>query len=68
MASQKVSGLFKDLDSQVAPFGGSERDVVSYMNEGYTAWGALKSVVTNRELCINAKKCLCEGVIIPTIT
>ena len=35
------------------------------MNEGYKAWGALKSVLSNRELGINSKKCLCEGVIVP---
>ena len=36
------------------------------MNEGYRAWGALKSVLHNRGLRINAKKCLYEGVIVPT--
>ena len=35
------------------------------MNEGYGAWGALKSVLRNRGLCIKAKKCLYEGVIVP---
>ena len=33
---------FKYLESQVAPDGGCERDVVHRMNEGYRAWGALK--------------------------
>ena len=42
------------------------RDVVHRMNEGYRAWGALKSVLSNRGLEIKAKKCLCEGVIAPT--
>ena len=37
---------------------GCERDVVHRMNEGYRAWGALKSVVSNRGLGIKAKKCL----------
>ena len=41
-------------------------DVVHRMNEGYRAWGALKSVLSNRGLAIKAKKCLCEGVIVPT--
>ena len=41
-------------------------DVVHRMNEGYRAWGALKSVLSNRGLGIKAKKCLCEGVIVPT--
>ena len=36
------------------------------MNEGYRAWGVLKSVLSNRVLRIKAKKCLYEGVIVPT--
>ena len=36
------------------------------MNEGYRAWGALKSVLSNSGLGIKAKKCLYEGVIVPT--
>ena len=36
------------------------------MNEGYRAWGALKSVLSNRGLGIKTKKCLYELVIIPT--
>ena len=55
---------FKYLGSQVAVDGGCERDVVPRMNEGYRAWGALKSVL--RGLGIKAKKCLCEGKIVPT--
>ena len=35
------------------------------MNEGYKAWGALKSVLSNKGLGIKAKKCL-YGVIVPT--
>ena len=57
---------FKYLGSQVAADGGCERDVVHRMNEGYRAWGALKSVRSNRGLGIKAKKCLYEGVIVPT--
>ena len=34
------------------------------MNEVYRAWGALKSVLSNRGLRIKAKKCLYEGVIV----
>ena len=49
--------------SQVAADGGCERDVVHRINEGYRAWGALKSVLSNRGLRIKAKKCLYEGVI-----
>ena len=36
------------------------------MNEGYRAWGALKSVLSNTGLGINANNCLFEGVIVPT--
>ena len=36
------------------------------MNKGYRAWGALKSVLSNRGLWIKAKKCLYEAVIVPT--
>ena len=50
----------------MAADGGCERDVVHRMNEGYRAWGALKSVLRNRGLRIKAKKCLYEGVIVPT--
>ena len=56
---------FKYLGSQVAADGGCERDLVHRMNQGYRAWGALKSV-SNRGLGIKAKKCLYEGVIVPT--
>ena len=41
-------------------------DVVHRMNEGYRAWGALKSVMSNRGLGIKANKCLYEGLIVPT--
>ena len=57
---------FKYLGSQVAADGGCERDVVHRMNEGYRACGALKTVLSNRGLGIKAKKCLYEGVIVPT--
>ena len=38
---------FKYLKSQVAADGGYGRDVIHRMNEGYRAWGALKSVLNN---------------------
>ena len=57
---------FKYLGLQVAADGGCERDVVYRMNEGYRAWGALKSFLSNRRLGIKAKKCLYERVIVPT--
>ena len=50
----------------MAADGGCERDVVHRMNEGYRAWVAPKSVLSNRGLGIKAKKCLYEGVIVPT--
>ena len=43
---------FKYLGSQVAADGGCERDVVHRMNEGYKAWGVLKS-----ELCRGLLTC-----------
>ena len=36
--------------SQVAADGGCERDAVHRMNEGYEAWGTLKSLLSNRGL------------------
>ena len=61
----KEVDCFKYLGSQVPgaaslSHGGCERDVVHRMNEGYRAWGALKSVLSNRGLGIKAKKCLYE--------
>ena len=50
----------------MAADGGYDRDVGHRMNEGYRAWGAVKSVLNNRELGIKAKKCLYQGVIVPT--
>ena len=38
----------KYLGWQVAADGGCERYVVHRMNEGYRAWGTLKSVLSNR--------------------
>ena len=57
---------FKYLGSQMAADGGSEKDVVHRMNEGYRAWGALKSVLINRRLRIKARrKCLYQGAMVP---
>ena len=58
---------FKYLGSQGAADRGCARDVVHRMKEWYRAWGALKSVLSNRGLGIKAKKCLHEGVIVPTV-
>ena len=57
---------FKYLRSQVAADGGCERGVVHRTNEGYRAWGALKSFLSNRGFGIKAMKCLYEGVVVPT--
>ena len=46
----------------MAADGRCERDVVRRMNEGYRAWGALKSLLRNRILGIKANKCLYEGI------
>ena len=37
------------------------KGMVHRMNEGYRAWEALKSVLSNRGLWIKAKKCLYAG-------
>ena len=49
---------FKYLMSKVAVVGGCVRDVVHRINVGYRAWGALKSVLSNRGLGIKAVKFL----------
>ena len=46
--------------------GGCERDVVHRMDEEYRARRTLQSVLSNRGLGINTKKCPYEGVIVPT--
>ena len=57
----------KRLGSQLAADGEREMDVVHRMTEGYSAWGSLKHVQSNRGLGIKAKKCLYEGVIVPMV-
>ena len=66
LESQILVDRFKYLGSQVAADGGCERDVVHRINDGDRAWGALKSVLSNRGLGIKVKKCIYEGVIVPT--
>ena len=56
---------FTYLWAEVAADGGCERYVVHRMNEGYRAWGSLKSSLNNRGLEIKAKKCLYEVLIVP---
>ena len=50
----------------MAADGGCERDVVHRMNEGYTAWGALKSVLSNRGLEIKVQEVSIRRSIVPT--
>ena len=57
---------FKYLSSELAADGGCKRDVIHRMNEGYRAWGALKTVLSNRGFGTKDNKCLYEGVILPT--
>ena len=57
---------FRYQGSQVSADLGCERVAGHKMNEGYRTWGALKSVLNSRGLGIKAKKCLYEGVIVPT--
>ena len=49
----------------MAADGLGEKDVVHRMNEGYGVWAAMKSSLSNIGLD-NAKKCLYDGVIVPT--
>ena len=56
---------FGYLGSQVAADGGCDGGVVHGMSEGCGAWGALKGVLSNGGLGMGAKRCLCEGVIVP---
>ena len=58
---------FKYLGKPVADDGGCGRDVVHRINQGYRAWGALKSVLSNIGLGMKAKKCLYKGAIVPTV-
>ena len=53
---------FMYLGSQVQAM----EDVVHRITEGYRAWLALKSDLSNRGLGIKAKKCLHETVILQT--
>ena len=46
----EAMNCFKYLGLQVAADGGCESDVAHRMNEGYRAWGVLKSVLSNRGL------------------
>ena len=59
---------FKYLGSQVAADGGCERDVVHRMNELLLAWGALKNVLSNKDIgfrprSIYMKEYLCQRIV-----
>ena len=57
---------FKYLGSQLAADEGCERDTVYRMNEEYKARRAVMNVLSNIGFWIKAKKCLYEGIIVPT--
>ena len=46
---------FKYFGSQVVADGGCEENVMKIMNEGHDVWGALKFVLSNKGLGLNAK-------------
>ena len=52
---------FNYLGSQVSADGGCERDVVHRVNERYSAWGALKDVLSNRGLPPVGSKWITSG-------
>ena len=52
--------------SQVAAHGGCEWEVVHRMNDGYRAWGALKSVLSYRRLGKKALEDNNKRLIVPT--
>ena len=57
---------FGCLGSQVAAGGGCGGYVVHRVSGRCGAWGALRGVLSNGGLGIKEKKCLYEGVIVPT--
>ena len=57
----------KYLGSVIAANGGVEADVRHRVNEGCKVLGALKGVMKNRGLGMNAKKALYEKVVVPTV-
>ena len=58
---------FKYLGSVIAANGGVEADVCHRVNERCKVLGALKGVVKNRGLGMNAKKVLYVEVVVPTV-
>ena len=61
-----IANCFKYLGSQVAADGGCEIDVGHRMKEWHKALEATKSALLNGALGLNAKKCLNNGIIVPT--
>ena len=58
---------FKYLGSVITANGGVEADVHHKVNEGCKMLGALKGVMKNRGLGMNAKKVLYEKVVMSTV-
>ena len=58
---------FKYLGSVIAANGGVEAGVRHRVNEGCKVLGALKGVMKNSGLGMNAKKVLCKKVVVPTV-
>ena len=59
---------FKYLGSHVADDGSMEREVGYRLGEGSKVLGAVRGVMKGRSLSRNAKRCLYERVIVPTVT
>jgi len=57
---------FKYLGSQISMYGGVDEDVRYRVNEASKAWGGMKAVFKARQLGMNVKRRLYEGVIVPT--
>ena len=57
---------FKYLGSQISVEGGVEEDVKYRVNEASKVLGSMKRVCKSRQLGMNAKRRLYEGVIVPT--
>ena len=60
--------VFKYLGSNVVASSCEEVEVCHRINEGSKMMGVLKQVVRNKNLSMNAKRCLYERVVVPTVT
>ena len=59
---------FKYLGSHVTADGSMEKEVGYRVSEGSKVMGAVRGVMRGRSLSMDAKKCLYEKVIVPTVT